>query len=376
MEKCADGRNMTIKEVEKLLGIPRANIRFYEKEGFISPDRKENEYRDYSESDVETLRKVVIFRKLGMSLDEIRDLMDGSSTLSDAIERNTQSIKDKVEELNGVLEVCSEIRRDSNLDFSSFDTDKYWTQIFDKEQAGKRFFDISKDFIDYQKGFMLQYLGNLDGENAKAISTVDRDFQGGSPTIAILRTLLFVLVPVGFLWSFGLTGILVGLCIGFVELALMGLIMWATHKYSLAHPEAKKAIIITRHASLILVIVLMINILMSTLQKFAENAGGISAIETNIKTSAEIVWIVLYTVISITFIIWGIRLLTNKTRPRFSRAALHTLLIFLLILFTGLTTAMLKIQLENGLVGIFSLIACASYLFNCASNMIMLIKEA
>lgn len=372
MEKCANGRNMTIKEIEKLLGIPRANIRFYEKEGFISPDRKENEYRDYSESDVETLRKVVIFRKLGMSLDEIRDLMDGSSTLSDAIERNTQSIKDKVEELNGVLEVCSEIRRDSNLDFSSFDTDKYWTQIFDKEQAGKRFFDISKDFIDYQKGFMLQYLGNLDGEHAKAISKVDRDFQGGSPTIAIFRALLFVLIPIVFLWRFGLAGILVGFCIGLLELALICLMMWATHKYSLAHPEAQKAIIITRYASLILVMVLTIRLLIPTIQKFVENAG----IEASIETTTNYAGIVMCTVVSIMLIIWGIRLLTNKARPLFSRAVLDTLLIFFLILFNGLSMALLKMQLQNGLVGIFGLIACASYLFNSVSNMIMLIKKA
>ena len=363
---------MKIKEVEKVIGIPRANIRFYEKEGFISPDRKENEYRDYSENDVETLRKVVIFRKLGLSLDEIRDLMDGSISLPEAMEKTSQAIRDKVEELNGVLEICSEIKQDNLTDFAAFDTSKYWTEIFDKEQAGKRFFDISKDFIDYQKGFMLQYLGNLDGEHAKAISTVDRDFQGGSPTIAILRALLFVLIPIVFLWRFGLAGILIGLCIGLLELALICLMMWATHKFSLTHPEAQKAIIITRYASLILVMVLTVRLLIPAIQNFAENAG----IEASIETTSNYAGIVMCTVVSIMLIIWGIRLLTNKARPLFSRAVLDTLLIFLLILFNGLTLTLLKMQLQNGLAGIFGLIACASYLFNSLSNMIMLIKKA
>lgn len=31
---------MKIQEVEKILNIPRANIRFYEKEGLISPKRE------------------------------------------------------------------------------------------------------------------------------------------------------------------------------------------------------------------------------------------------------------------------------------------------------------------------------------------------
>ena len=45
---------MTIREVEKELGITRANVRFYEKEGLIFPKRNPvNDYRDYSAEDVE-----------------------------------------------------------------------------------------------------------------------------------------------------------------------------------------------------------------------------------------------------------------------------------------------------------------------------------
>lgn len=40
---------MTIKETEKLTGIPRASIRFYESEGLVSPSRDSNGYRNYSE---------------------------------------------------------------------------------------------------------------------------------------------------------------------------------------------------------------------------------------------------------------------------------------------------------------------------------------
>jgi len=42
---------MTIKEVEQILGLPRATVRFYEKEGLIEPKRGENGYRDYSQMD-------------------------------------------------------------------------------------------------------------------------------------------------------------------------------------------------------------------------------------------------------------------------------------------------------------------------------------
>ena len=37
--------HMTIKEIETLSGLPRANIRYYESEGLIAPKRSENGYR-------------------------------------------------------------------------------------------------------------------------------------------------------------------------------------------------------------------------------------------------------------------------------------------------------------------------------------------
>ena len=52
---------MTIKEVEERTGLARSNIRFYEKEGLIEPSRNDkNGYRDYSEKDVETIKKLLI----------------------------------------------------------------------------------------------------------------------------------------------------------------------------------------------------------------------------------------------------------------------------------------------------------------------------
>ena len=42
---------MTMKEIENLSGMSRANIRFYETEGLLRPARDSNGYRNYSEED-------------------------------------------------------------------------------------------------------------------------------------------------------------------------------------------------------------------------------------------------------------------------------------------------------------------------------------
>ena len=47
---------MKINEIEKLLGLSKANIRYYENEGLINPSRTENGYRNYNEVDVALLK--------------------------------------------------------------------------------------------------------------------------------------------------------------------------------------------------------------------------------------------------------------------------------------------------------------------------------
>ena len=49
---------MTSKEMEARSGVARANIRYYEAEGLLTPARRKNGYRDYSEADLELLEKI------------------------------------------------------------------------------------------------------------------------------------------------------------------------------------------------------------------------------------------------------------------------------------------------------------------------------
>ena len=62
---------MTIKEMEARTGLTRANIRFYEAEGLITPERRPNGYRDYSEEDLAVLEPV---------LNDLSDFMPQTNT--------------------------------------------------------------------------------------------------------------------------------------------------------------------------------------------------------------------------------------------------------------------------------------------------------
>ncbi|RYY92541.1 MAG: MerR family transcriptional regulator [Comamonadaceae bacterium] len=65
-----------IGEAAAASGVSAANIRYYEKQGLISPQaRAENDYRLYSGADVHALRFIRLCRAMDMSLDEVRTLL-------------------------------------------------------------------------------------------------------------------------------------------------------------------------------------------------------------------------------------------------------------------------------------------------------------
>ncbi len=133
---------MRINELEKALNISRANIRFYEKEGLINPSRKENGYREYDENDVAILKKIVIYRKLGIPIQDIRGIFDGTVVLNDAAEKSVNSMQSEISALNVSVELCKEIC-EKQIDDKNFDEEYYWNEINTREIKGEEFFDFA-----------------------------------------------------------------------------------------------------------------------------------------------------------------------------------------------------------------------------------------
>lgn len=100
---------MTIKELEQRTGMARANIRFYEGEGLLSPKRLDNGYRDYSEEDARTLEKIKLLRQLQLDIDTIRKVQQGTLTLDQALfVQQTRLEGDKLL-IERAAEVCREL---------------------------------------------------------------------------------------------------------------------------------------------------------------------------------------------------------------------------------------------------------------------------
>lgn len=105
---------MKIKDVESRVGITKANIRYYEKEGLISPERNgENNYREYSEKDVAQLERIKVLRILGVPISDIRELHEGNTSLDTVMAQRLNALQEEEKNLEAVRRVCKNLMQSS-----------------------------------------------------------------------------------------------------------------------------------------------------------------------------------------------------------------------------------------------------------------------
>lgn len=117
---------MTIKEVEEQTGLTRSNIRFYEKEKLIEPSRNDkNGYRNYSEKDVENIKKIAYLRTLEISIEDIRNIISDKVSLAEIVKKQTTTIKTQIEGLNQAKTMCERMLESGNISFDELQVEKY-----------------------------------------------------------------------------------------------------------------------------------------------------------------------------------------------------------------------------------------------------------
>lgn len=119
---------MTIKDVELQTGLARANIRYYEDQGFFSAARGENGYRNYSDENVDILLRVKLLRQLGFSLEEIHALQKGEQSLDRALAERESGLEAERRALDQALELCRAMRQEG-ADFYTLDARRYLNRL-------------------------------------------------------------------------------------------------------------------------------------------------------------------------------------------------------------------------------------------------------
>ena len=66
---------MLLNEIVKEVGMTKRAIKYYEEKGLLTVNKDNNGYRNYSNQDVDTLKKISVYRKLGISIKDIQKLL-------------------------------------------------------------------------------------------------------------------------------------------------------------------------------------------------------------------------------------------------------------------------------------------------------------
>lgn len=134
---------MKIKYVEELVGITKKNIRFYEEQGLLAPDRAENGYREYGQADVDRLMQIKLLRKLGVPIEEIKRIFQGSIHLDDCLDRHLDELERQKENLAKMQDISEQIIA-SHVTLQNLDTENYLNQVESMEKEGTSFMDVEK----------------------------------------------------------------------------------------------------------------------------------------------------------------------------------------------------------------------------------------
>ena len=138
---------MNAKQAEQCTGISRRNLRFYEQQGLIHPARNPaNDYRDYSQQDIDTLKFIRALRMLDTPLEDISACLQGQTSVAELAAAQEARLQQRRKELDLSIAFCRKLQGAATVD-TAF-VDGLLQQMDTPEARSSLFLDWK---ADYQK---------------------------------------------------------------------------------------------------------------------------------------------------------------------------------------------------------------------------------
>ena len=141
---------MKIKQVEELVGITRKNIRFYEDQGLLNVARAENGYREYHQEDVIRLQEIKLFRKMDISIEEMKLLFEKKKSLQICLEQHLKELEHRKEGLLKMQDMCERLILE-HRSLESLNAEDCLEEIEQMEKEGAKFMNVNKTDVHKKK---------------------------------------------------------------------------------------------------------------------------------------------------------------------------------------------------------------------------------
>ena len=141
---------MKIKQVEEIVGITRKNIRFYEDQRLLNVERAENGYREYHQEDVIRLQEIKLFRKMDISIEEMKLLFEKKKSLQICLEQHLKELEHRKEGLLKMQDMCERLILE-HRSLESLNAEDCLEEIEQMEKEGAKFMNVNKTDVHKKK---------------------------------------------------------------------------------------------------------------------------------------------------------------------------------------------------------------------------------
>ena len=143
---------MKAKEIEEMYGISSQKIKDYKKAGVFSSASATSNGKaiDYSAEDVETLVKINILGKAGLTVKDISETQNGTRTLHHAFLNRYHVIEEKIKQYSNSLELLQNFIN-QGFTYEGFPAMQQWNAIRANMENGLHYFDeFEDDIFDFE----------------------------------------------------------------------------------------------------------------------------------------------------------------------------------------------------------------------------------
>ncbi len=129
----------SIGEFAKIIGVTTSMLRYYEKEGLLTPERDENNVREYTENDIGWVRFLLHLKSSGMSITELKQYTKwraiGEETILDRkklLEKRKNLLAQQIQQMQESMNILNQ-----KIDFyqDQLDGNKYEFVLYHNEKS-------------------------------------------------------------------------------------------------------------------------------------------------------------------------------------------------------------------------------------------------
>ena len=80
---------MLINEVAKQCGITKKAVQYYVVQHMVNPNVLENGYKEFTAQDIEIIKRIVLYRRLDLSIPEIKKVLEKNDNVKSILYQRT-----------------------------------------------------------------------------------------------------------------------------------------------------------------------------------------------------------------------------------------------------------------------------------------------